>query len=93
MTTKYTKDFVREVDGKWFVFGEKGEKLSRGYASKGEATKRLGQIEFFKHNDSDKAKFEKVMKEFEQGTLKSSSGETITSRKQAEAIAFSEGGE
>lgn len=35
-------------------------------------------------------KFEKVMREFEAGTLKSSSGELVTSRKQAMAIAQSE---
>lgn len=41
-------DFVREENGEWFVFSEKGKKLSRGYASKGEAEKRLAEIEFFK---------------------------------------------
>ncbi len=35
-------------------------------------------------------KFEKVMHEFGQGTLKSSSGEKVTNPKQAQAIAFSE---
>lgn len=35
-------------------------------------------------------KYEKVMCEFEAGTLKSSSGELVTSRKQALAIAQSE---
>lgn len=37
-------------------------------------------------------KFAYVMNEFERGELKSSSGETVTSRKQAEAIAYSESG-
>lgn len=37
-------------------------------------------------------KFAIVMREFENGTLKSSSGELVTSRKQAEAIAASESG-
>lgn len=37
-------------------------------------------------------KFAKVMREFEAGTLKSSSGELVTSRKQAQAIAASEAG-
>lgn len=39
---------------------------------------------------TDQSKFERVMQEFERGTLKSSSGELVTSRKQAEAIAASE---
>jgi len=37
-------------------------------------------------------KIAKVMKEFESGTLKSSSGETVTSKDQALAIAHSEAG-
>ena len=35
-------------------------------------------------------KFHKVMREFKSGTLHSSSGELVTSRKQALAIAYSE---
>lgn len=35
-------------------------------------------------------KYAKVMREFEAGKLKSSSGELVTSRKQAQAIAQSE---
>lgn len=35
-------------------------------------------------------KFAKVMREFERGTLKSSSGKKVTSREQAKAIAASE---
>ncbi len=37
-----------------------------------------------------KAKIHKVMKEKKEGTLKSSSGKKVTSRKQAVAIALSE---
>ena len=37
-------------------------------------------------------KVAKVMREFEAGTLKSSSGEIVTSRKQAMAIAMSQAG-
>jgi len=37
-----------------------------------------------------KAKMHKVMKEFKDGTLKSSNGEKVTDRKQAIAIAISE---
>lgn len=38
------------------------------------------------------AKVNRVMKEFKAGTLKSSSGQKVTSRKQAIAIAMSEAG-
>lgn len=43
-------------------------------------------------SSAQEAKIAKVMREFENGTLKSSNGETVTSRKQAQAIAFSEAG-
>lgn len=89
-----TVDMVREEDGKYFVFNKEGtKKLSRGYPSKEEANKRLGQIEYFKHQGDSDPKVAKVMREFENGTLRSSSGELVTSRKQAEAIALSEAGE
>lgn len=39
-----------------------------------------------------KAKVEKVMGEYKRGSLKSSSGQKVTSRKQAIAIAMSEAG-
>lgn len=35
----------------WYVYSEEGKKLSTGYESKEQADKRLGQIEYFKHND------------------------------------------
>jgi hypothetical protein len=38
------------------------------------------------------AKIEKVMGEYKRGDLKSSSGKTVTSKKQAVAIALSEAG-
>lgn len=37
-------------------------------------------------------KIAKVIREFENGTLKSSSGDIVTSRRQAQAIAMSEAG-
>ncbi len=40
--------------------------------------------------DKQKKKVEKVMGEYKEGTLKSSSGDKVTSRKQALAIALSE---
>lgn len=40
---------VVQADGLWYVLSEKGKRLSRGYKSKKEAEKRLGQIEMFKH--------------------------------------------
>lgn len=42
--------------------------------------------------EEQQKKVEKVMREFEAGSLKSSSGETVTSREQAIAIAMSEAG-
>ena len=41
-------------------------------------------------SDKGKAKVGKVMKEFKEGSLKSSSGKKVTKRKQAVAIALSE---
>ena len=41
-------------------------------------------------NSKGKRKIHKVMEEHKQGTLKSSSGKKVTSRKQAVAIALSE---
>lgn len=90
-----TFDKVLKEGSEGFVFNEAGtKKLSKGYPSEEEAVKRLGQIEYFKHNDASaqEEKFAKVMREFEAGTLKSGGGETVTSRKQAEAIAASESG-
>lgn len=88
---------VRKEGSEYFVFNKEGtKKLSRGYPSKEEAEKRLGQIEYFKTHDKEtsaqEAKFAKVMREFENGTLKTSGGTVVTSRKQAEAIAASEAG-
>ena len=40
--------------------------------------------------DKGKGKVEKVMHEFKEGTLKSSSGKKVTDRKQAVAVALSE---
>jgi hypothetical protein len=40
-----------------------------------------------------KAKTEKVLKEYKKGKLKSSSGKKVTKRKQAVAIALSESGQ
>lgn len=42
---------------------------------------------------TDESKYEKVLNEFERGELYSSSGELVTSRKQAEAIAAAEAAE
>lgn len=43
-------------------------------------------------DQSPNDKFEFVMREFEKGDLKTKSGEVVTNRKQAEAIAYSESG-
>lgn len=43
-------DRVVEREGKWYVLAESGDKeLGGPYDTKGEADKRLGQIEYFKH--------------------------------------------
>lgn len=69
---------VRKEGSEYFVFNKEGtKKLSKGYSSKAEAVKRLGQIEYFKSTDSQ------IMRDFEDGKLKSLSGELVTSRKQA----------
>ena len=47
--------------------------------------------EYFVSTQDDK--IAKVMAEFESGTLRSSSGELVTSREQAMAIAMSEAGQ
>lgn len=44
------------------------------------------------HELTGKPKVEKVMHEYKKGTLKSSSGQKVTSRDQAVAIAMSEAG-
>jgi len=43
-----------------------------------------------KASNKGKGKVEKVMHEFKEGTLKSGSGQKVTSRKQAVAVALSE---
>lgn len=43
-----------------------------------------------KYSDKAQKKIGKVVKEFEKGNLKSSSGDKVTSRKQAVAIGISE---
>lgn len=50
------KRFVKEEDGKWFVWSEDGKKKLAGpYDTKKEADDRLGQIEYFKHQDDRSA--------------------------------------
>lgn len=49
-------------------------------------------IEKAEKDNSQKKKFKKVMREFKEGTLKSSSGEIVTDKDQAIAIAYSESG-
>lgn len=40
-------------DGKYYVVSKTGKKLSKGYASKSEARRRLAQIEHFKVHKED----------------------------------------
>ena len=83
---------IKKEGSEYFVFNKTGEKkLSKGYESKEAAEKRLGQIEYFKHEgDSADSIIERVMKEWKGGKLKTPEGELVTSQKQAEAIALSE---
>jgi hypothetical protein len=43
-------EFVRKSGSGWKVYSHEGKPLSKEYPSKSAAVKRLGQIEFFKHN-------------------------------------------
>jgi hypothetical protein len=83
---------IRKEGSEYFVYNKTGEKkLSKGYESKAAAEKRLGQIEFFKHQgDEDNEIWKRVMKEWKEGKLKTPEGTLVTSQKQAEVIAFSE---
>lgn len=46
---------IVEEDGKYFVLSEDGSKRLGGpYGSRGEAEKRLEQVEYFKHQDAEK---------------------------------------
>ena len=40
---------IRKVGGKYYVYSERGKKLSRGYKTKAAARHRLREIEYFKH--------------------------------------------
>lgn len=61
-----TNDMVKQVGSEWFVFNKSGEKkLSRGYSSKEQATKRLQQIEYFKH-------------QYDKGELVDNAGQAVT---------------
>jgi hypothetical protein len=41
---------IRKVKGGWVVLSEKGKHLGGPYPSREQAEKRLGQVEWFKHN-------------------------------------------
>jgi len=45
---------IRKVMGKYYVFSEKGKRLSKAYDTKAEAEKRLRQIEYFKYKKQRK---------------------------------------
>lgn len=47
----YEEDtMIKKVKGGYKVLSEKGKNLGGPYKTKGEAEKRLRQVEFFKHN-------------------------------------------
>ena len=89
---------IKKEGSEYYVYNHTGEKkLSKGYSTEQEAQKRLGQIEYFKHEGDEgtekggeKGIIERVMKEWKEGKLKTPEGELVTSQKQAEAIALSE---
>lgn len=99
------KAAIRESDGKRINFGDPdmrnapGTERADNYCSravnlntKGWNANTLSLIDWEcipQGGANDEDKFAKVMQEFEAGTLRSSSGELVTSRKQAEAIAAS----
>jgi hypothetical protein len=45
---------IKKVGRKWMVVSEKTGRSFGTYATKKEATKRLGQVEFFKHRAAGK---------------------------------------
>jgi len=53
--TVLTINVVRRVGGLWYVYSEKGKKLSRGYRTRAAATRRLRQIEYFKQKGTNNA--------------------------------------
>jgi hypothetical protein len=40
---------IRKIENKYYVFSEKGRKLSKGYSTKDDAIKRLKEIEYWKN--------------------------------------------
>lgn len=47
-----TENVIRKTKAGWFVLSEEGKKLGGPYQSRKQATKRLKQVEYFKHNES-----------------------------------------
>lgn len=45
---------IRNVKGKYVIYGESGERLSKPYSTYEKAADRLRQIEYFKHKDKKK---------------------------------------
>ena len=54
---------IRKVGGRFIVFSEGGKKLSRPYATRGEAEERLRQVEYFKHRGYSR-KVDKKMRDY-----------------------------
>jgi|GEM_PF-5030102 len=40
---------IKPINGKWYVFSEKGKKMGGPYRSRKEAVHRLKQVEWFKN--------------------------------------------
>jgi len=60
----------RDDDGKWYCYSEDGKKrLSKGYGSKAEAMKRLGEIEYFKTHKNEKTNINKELQPMDKKAL------------------------
>ena len=69
---------IKEENGKYYVYSEEGKRLSSGYPSKSQAEKRLGQIEYFKHQDEETLKLMCDESDFEDAEYK---GKEVTLNK------------
>ena len=71
------------------IVEEKKNKTEKGFSPNEDV---VGQISKAKSTPEQQAKMKKVMEEYKSGKLKSSSGDAVSKRKQAIAIAMSEAG-
>ena len=91
LENKYGKGFKGNdlTDEEIDIFQEIKEKDRLSFSNYKSQSSDLQKAE---HTEAQQKKIAKVMREFKDGTLKSSSGEKVTSKEQALAIAMSEAG-